>query len=277
MTAYHPSKLLLAFFLCFLLLCGCGQDVPDESKIDTAAIDYTLAEMALREEKARMLFDKAKVLIGRDKVAGLIDVGHLYSDTKAGCKAWRDAIITLVDKSVDEPLRALKELKLFRHRRPHCDDVLVAANIFFNGVKKSTLERPAEVDVAKRNVMAAEGLEILVSIVDDIKDRPEFAADYGIMFEVGQAYLWANRPADAEEVFARIETFETPVEDTKRVTLLIRRADLWRSHLGDKKKSLDLFRKARTLQATLGDNVPMGNRKHVDDSIRALEEELKRS
>ncbi len=227
-------------------------------------------ERLQREERARALHEATRNLAPGEKVEALSDLAQLYHDTEVAPLAFMDLVFYLSDHSVDRQDDALAALESFERRRPEVPEVLAAANVMYS---VATRKRDAASEPEARSALEAiraRALEIYVAAADRLAGSERVKDDWGSHYEMGNAYLLAGRHADAEAAWARVEAFETPAEDTKRIDLMIRRADLLRGPLDRRKDALELFLAVRGLQEHLGRAAPRAQRDYVAEAIEAL-------
>jgi hypothetical protein len=147
---------------------------------------------------------------------------------------------------------------------------VAAANVMYSVATRKLAGATEPAARAADERMRARALEIYVAAADRLAGTERVKDDWGSYYEMGNAYLLAGRHADAEAAWARVEDFEIAAEDTKRLDLMIRRADLLRGPLDRKKDALELFLEARRLQEKLGRAAPREQKDYVDEAIEAL-------
>lgn len=268
---------LVALSLLFLAsgaILGCQDDTADPEGRDAAGsaqvVPLTAQEQAQRENKAAALLKYAQRFSPVEKIEKLVDVAHVYHDTAAGPKAWFELVFYLLDHSNDDYDRAEKEVAHFARRCPNSSDLMLACLILAQAPLKQVMDKPDLPDAARRREVAEIGLKRWREVGERLCARPEFANDFGVHLECGNAHIYAKAYDDAARIWAKVEEFEEPAKDEDRMKVLRMRADIIRTRGGDKEQAKKLYLQVRDYQDKMAEHIPQTSRKYVDDALAEL-------
>jgi hypothetical protein len=274
-TSFYGAQSLIVVLFAAISAFSCGDHHQSGSEAEeTGLVPKTAQEQAERERRASYLLGEARKLDPVRRIEKLIDVAHVYFDTKAGPEAWQEMIFYLVDHSNDDPTRGLSELKLFAHRRPNCDELMVASKIYYNATKKVLIENPNHPEFKERDAMAEEGLKIWLEVVDRFMKDESLSRGFGFYFDAGMAYAFADEYTKTESTWAKVEELNIEADDNQRAGLLLRRADIFRQRLNDNKRALQLFKEAKVLFDGLGKKTSDVHREYVNNAIIEIEKAM---
>ena len=266
-------RLLALVALCLLPLgiVGCGGgDESSDSAAPAVAPELTKAE---REANAQAMYSKAQVAMLDDKIIEMDRVANIYWDTSSGPLAHRDLIFYLLDRHIDDPEKALEELKSFNQRHPNHKELMTACVILGNALIKVLNDEDTEDPKRElREKISKEAVKIWVEVGGRLAEREEFASEFELHLELGNAYLYAAKPLEAEAAMARVESFPEPAAPQSRYRVLVQRAYLWLHSLNNPQRALELFKKAESLDEQIGTLVGENVRDDVTARIREIEE-----
>lgn len=272
----HPNSPMRAYFaflwllVAFCSIPACNQETKDQGKGIAETPQLSSEDRALREEKASALYQRARRFDPVTKIDKLVDVAHVYHDTRAGAKAWQELIFYLLDHSNDDFPRASKELAHFSRRCPDAAELLTSSALLYGACVKSLMMPTKLQDPEARKKIADEGLKIWLEVGERQCALPANANNFGVHLETGNGYTYAKRYADAERIWAKIEEFKEPATDMERAKVLLMRADLLRTKGSDPVASRALYLKVREFQDKDPDSATEELRDYVDKALKGL-------
>ena len=256
---------LLALLLAALFGASCGDDGAE--KAPPAAPKESLEE---REEKARVAYGAAYVAPYPEKLEMMTLVAHLYWDTKTGPDAMEQVVLGCLDEHLVDAARGLKELEFFERRRPDHPKILSAGDVMTLGIQNFLANRKGDERTEEWKKLHVRAATIWADACARFLKDPRYAKDPIIHQGLGRAYNELQEFAKAEEAFAGVETIVPPAADLKRFESFMRRGEIAEQKLGDKKKALEMFRRAAALSGALDTTADANWGEYVRGKVREL-------
>lgn len=186
-----------------------------------------------------------------EKTRLLTEVAHLFWDTKVAPDALVDLTIALFDDHALDPSVALKEIDLFRERRPGEKQILTALTIYANAIQKVIDEKAADPRAKGAADLKKSAVLTWRDTARKAAAEPENAKNFELLQVLGQSEFANGEPKAAEAAWSRVEEASPAPPTIRRFETLMWRADLYDHDLGDSKRALELFEKADSLSKDL--------------------------